>query len=147
MDQKKEMLPNSNEQQSKNANESLSEATRVGKRSKCGRRLADPVPLPQGDIVCRRTRSGPRFNIQQRIKYHSPTGMEWGHGGSGPADFALNILSLFVPEKEAFRLHQQFKWDVVARLPREGGEIKRGEILEWLRAQGVEAGSHKEVSA
>ena len=52
------------------------------------------------DITCRRDGARPgirHFNIAQRHKHHSPTGMEWGYGGSGPADFALNILALFLP--------------------------------------------------
>ncbi|NPV52173.1 MAG: hypothetical protein HPY71_01465 [Firmicutes bacterium] len=86
-----------------------------------------------GDIICKRNSSGePQFNILQLIKYHSPTGMEWGYGGSGPADFALNILALFTDEKTAYSLHQEFKWDFIAKLPQEGGVIKRADILAWL---------------
>ncbi|HHY45862.1 MAG TPA: hypothetical protein GX506_01005 [Firmicutes bacterium] len=92
-----------------------------------------------GDIVCRRDSSGePQFNIPQRIKHHSPTGMEWGYGGSGPADFALNILALFVDEETAFKLHQSFKWHFVAPLPETGGIIKRADIIAWLNAHGIE---------
>lgn len=30
-----------------------------------------------------------------QVVYHSPTGVEWGYGGSGPADMALTILAHF----------------------------------------------------
>lgn len=35
-----------------------------------------------------------RVEVRQ-VVYHSPTGLEWGYGGSGPADMALTILSHF----------------------------------------------------
>ena len=31
-------------------------------------------------------------NVPHLVVHHSPTGYEWGYGGSGPADLALNIL-------------------------------------------------------
>lgn len=34
-----------------------------------------------------------KTNLQHRIKHHSPTGFNVGYGGSGPADFALNIVN------------------------------------------------------
>jgi hypothetical protein len=55
----------------------------------------DPITR---DIVCRRAPEDAfvvTFNIPCR--HHSPTGMEFGYGGSGPADFALNILAIFIP--------------------------------------------------
>jgi hypothetical protein len=57
----------------------------------------DPVTM---DVVCRRDGERPgfcHFNIPQRHVHHSPTGMEWGYEGSGPADYALNILATFLP--------------------------------------------------
>jgi hypothetical protein len=48
---------------------------------------------------------------------HSPTGFNWGYGGSGPAQLALAILAdLLGDDVLAVRLHQPFKWQVVARL-------------------------------
>ena len=46
------------------------------------------------DIVCRRGADGTAVveGIRQAWVWHSPTGFEWGYGGSGPADLALNIL-------------------------------------------------------
>jgi hypothetical protein len=49
-----------------------------------------------GDITCCRDEGGIHTNVPQRIVQHSPTGFAWGYGGSGPADLALNILSIFV---------------------------------------------------
>lgn len=75
-------------------------------------------------------------NIRQSAVYHSPDGFEWGYGGSGPADLALNILLQFVALPEAWRLHQQYKWDVIARLEQEGPHIISAEsVKQWIREQ------------
>jgi hypothetical protein len=71
--------------------------------------------------------------VPWRIINHSPDGFEWGYGGSGPADFALNILSIFMGQEEAWKYHQDFKWAAIARMPHEGGIIRRADILEWIK--------------
>jgi hypothetical protein len=71
--------------------------------------------------------------IPQRLVYHSPTGFEWGYGGSGPADLALNILALFVHPAEAYRLHQAYKWDVIGGVPQVGATIAAASVRAWLR--------------
>lgn len=76
-------------------------------------------------------------DIPQRFVVHSPTGFEWGYGGSGPADLALNILGLFVPPPEAWRLHQDFKWRFIAGMPKEGGTIRGADVVSWIRQQWV----------
>jgi len=49
---------------------------------------------------------------------HSPTGLNWGYGGSGPAQCALAILADHLGDDQAAgRLYQGFKWAVVAGLP------------------------------
>lgn len=86
---------------------------------------------------------------------HSPTGMEWGYGGSGPADLALSILTDYLGDRIyavhatdgcveqrnglslAEQLHQPFKWSFVASFPREGWSLTGEQIASWLRAQGV----------
>lgn len=42
------------------------------------------------------------------IIYHSPTGLEYGYGGSGPADLALSILADFFEEEPPRRTHSKF---------------------------------------
>lgn len=57
----------------------------------------------------------PRLDLDN----HSPTGFEWGYGGSGPAQLALAMLAdALVDPNLALRLHQSFKWRVIAALPR-----------------------------
>jgi hypothetical protein len=83
----------------------------------------------------------------RHVPVHSPTGLEWGYGGSGPADTALAILldatgeAALLP-RSAFRfplskqalaalertlsyaLYQSFKWEVVARLPKTSADLE-----------------------
>ena len=108
----------------------------------------DPI---KKDILCERREDGLHFNIYQVFKHHSPSGMEWGYAGSGPADLALNILELFareLGEKPAVRLwdgnkvthtawtfHQRFKSSAVFDLPRIGGRIKGDDVRAWLATQ------------
>lgn len=105
--------------------------------------LMETPKIPfKGDIVCKR--NGPRLegtleiNIPQRIVKHSPTGMEIGYGGSGPADFALNILALFIGRRRAERvgLYQDFKWKFIATMDDMGGTIKNTDIVAWLKKHG-----------
>ena len=57
----------------------------------------------------------PRFDLWE----HSPTGFEWGYGGSGPAQLALALLADHLSDDErAVALHQDFKWAVVSKLSR-----------------------------
>jgi hypothetical protein len=51
---------------------------------------------------------------------HSPTGFSWGYGGSGPAQLALALLAdALGDDDQAIRLHQAFKFKVVACWPEE----------------------------
>lgn len=74
--------------------------------------------------------------LEQTYRLHSD-GMEFGYGGSGPADCALNILSLVVSPREAWRLHQDFKPNI-ARIPQDtGGELTLTEVRAWIAARYV----------
>jgi len=89
-----------------------------------------------GDVVCRREGATKYMNIPQTLVYHSPTGLEWGYAGSGPADFALNVLFYFTNDKEfSMNHHQDFKFKFIAALPREGGTIRGEEIKQWIEGR------------
>ncbi len=60
----------------------------------------------------------------QTIYNHSPDGFNWGYGGSGPAQLALAICLLKYSVDEARHTYQNFKWDVIARLPQSDFEIE-----------------------
>ena len=53
------------------------------------------------------------------VMNHSPTGFEWGYGGSGPAQLALAILLNEYPKETALGWYQAFKWAVIAELGRD----------------------------
>lgn len=92
------------------------------------------------------------FNIYQAIKMHSPSGMAWGFAGSGPADFALNIVEMFMREFErpvtlpysktaklcpsTWRLHQDFKDRFLLHIASDGGGAILGSaIRNWVIEQ------------
>lgn len=54
------------------------------------------------------------IEIKHYIK-HSPTGMEMGYNGSGPADMAYSILMHLFRRNFSERWYQKFKWDFVSK--------------------------------
>src|SRR6266536_3514675 len=68
---------------------------------------------------------------RQDIVNHSPTGIAWGYGGSGPAQCALAILIDYLGDEERARaLYQDFKFKVVARFPRDSEWTLSGRQIE-----------------
>lgn len=65
------------------------------------------------------------------IANHSPTGFEWGYGGSGPAQLAIALIAdaMGGSRADVLRLHQRFKWAVVGRLPRTGFHLTEMEVI------------------
>jgi hypothetical protein len=69
---------------------------------------------------------------------HSPTGFEWGHDGSGPAQLALAILADFWgPPCRSLVMtrYQKFKMDIVANFQPEGWKLTGERIEKWLTEQ------------
>jgi hypothetical protein len=82
---------------------------------------------------CVVTRDGRKLNPRLDLCNHSPTGFEWGYGGSGPAQTALAILADYMDnDMTAIGLHQKFKWDFIARAPHKGFSITGQQIKAWL---------------
>ena len=104
-------------------------------------KLFHEAELPfKNDVALKRDEHGNVVtNVPHSIIQHSPSGFEWGYGGSGPAELALNILAMFTDRQTADELHQTFKWDFIAKLPYDGGIIKGREIRKWLREHRKEA--------
>lgn len=93
------------------------------------------------DVVLTRDAAGnPVTNVPCQVVVHSPTGFEWGYGGSGPADLALNILLLFTDRVTAEQSYQAFKWAFIAPMPEGGGRIAAGDVREWVEKQRREVG-------
>ena len=75
--------------------------------------------------------------LKQKLVWHSD-GFQWGYGGAGPADLALNMLYDYLLRTHrkgakaiAEDLHQSFKWDFIARQGKELS-ITGAEIEKWL---------------
>ncbi len=77
----------------------------------------------------------------KHIVRHSPTGFNWGYGGSGPADLALSILTdVFGGRIElADVFYFQFKADFLAGW-RDRWTITTEEIDSWLREKAAGCG-------
>lgn len=80
------------------------------------------------------TVDGRPLNPRLDLWNHSPTGFEWGYGGSGPAQLALAILAEHLGDDEqAFNFHHRFKWAVTAELPRRSWTLTSQEIDQVLQ--------------
>ena len=96
-----------------------------------GRRASDGTA--RVDICDDRGQIRP-LNLQRSllIANKSPTGFEWGYGGSGPAQLALAILLDALDDRDqAERLYQAFKWAKVAGYPQHGFVMTEDEVLAW----------------
>ena len=77
-------------------------------------------------VVCtvsKGTASSRPLPLRLDLWNHSPTGFEFGYGGSGPAQLALAILADCCGDELAVAYHQPFKWAVIARIPGPGGSL------------------------
>ena len=80
------------------------------------------------------TVDGRPLNPRLDLWNHSPTGFEWGYGGSGPAQLALAILADHLGnDEQAFNFHHRFKWTVTAELPRRSWTLTSQEIDQVLQ--------------
>jgi hypothetical protein len=87
------------------------------------------------DVVLYRRVDGTACATVPHVPRHSPSGIEWGYVGSGPADLARSVLLALTHEATAEALYQWFKADVVARVPRAGGVLRAADVRAWVAAQ------------
>jgi len=81
------------------------------------------------------TVDGRRLNPRLDLWNHSPSGFEWGYGGSGPAQLALAILADHLgDDAQAFNFHHRFKWAVAAEFPHRSWTLTSQEIDRVLQA-------------
>jgi len=81
------------------------------------------------------TVNGRPLNPRLDLWNHSPSGFEWGYGGSGPAQLALALLSDHIgDDDQAVILHQDFKRSVVANLDYVGWTLTSEHIQEIVEA-------------
>jgi hypothetical protein len=100
--------------------------------------------LRNEDGSCSVTVNGHPLDPRLDWQNHSPTGFEWGFGGSGPDQLALAILADCLGEKRkelALHFYQKFKADVVSVLPHAAwgmtGEEVRMRINTYLKVARV----------
>jgi hypothetical protein len=77
--------------------------------------------------------------LRLEVRNHSPTGFEWGYGGSGPAQLALALMLNYF---ESFHkdgnigaaqiMYQAFKFAVVGKLPSEGWSMTTADIRTFV---------------
>lgn len=113
-------------------------------------------PLFQPIVEVQRAIGEPWQELPRSIIYHSPDGFEWGFGGSGPGDLALNLLADAAGWEGSYRLdqsrpwpdfgdapdwlwplHTEFKFAFLADAPSQGFGISKDNILSWLAEKGV----------
>lgn len=66
---------------------------------------------------------------------HSPTGYEWGYGGSGPSELARALLVSTLAEEPLVwdpTCYEVFKCDVVGQLPAEEWTLQADDICDWF---------------
>jgi hypothetical protein len=64
---------------------------------------------------------------------HSPSGFEFGYGGSGPAQLALAICADVLGDDErALRVYQDFKWRVTAPIDGDDFSITEARAREVI---------------
>lgn len=80
------------------------------------------------------TVNGQPLNPRLDLWNHSPTGFEWGYGGSGPAQLALALLAdCLGNDEQAVEFHQEFKRTAVANLAGHGWMMTSHETCARVR--------------
>lgn len=83
-------------------------------------------------VFCEGAPRGRRLPLAIDVINHSPTGFEWGYGGSGPAQLALAILCDAVGKEKALMLYQRFKDVVVSGLPHDTWILLETQVRLYL---------------
>lgn len=91
----------------------------------------EPMLPDERDVLLWREDGEARASVDH-VPRHSPTGIEWGYAGRGPADLARSILLRFAPPEEADRHYHAFKREVIAKVPPRGGRIPAAFVISWL---------------
>lgn len=92
-----------------------------------GRR--DPA-APVGEECTVRV-NGDQLDARYDLLSASPSGFEWGYGGSGPAQLAIAILAHAYGASFASDYYQRFKREVVSELPEERWTITKQDLDQW----------------
>lgn len=88
-------------------------------------------------------------NAPHLVVQHSPDGFNFGYGGSGPADLALNVVEWIIRNKMDYRgvkdrkifnvtwnIHQEFKWKFISTADAHSRtEIPMGDLIDFVKKQ------------
>lgn len=104
-------------------------------------------PKYVGFMIRRDPNLGVITNVPHYCVHHSPTGYEFGFGGSGPADLALNMVEYMLVQENwkestvslwkgkcfdtSWRLHQETKWYWIASI-RHDIVIPYQDFRDWI---------------
>lgn len=73
------------------------------------------------------------IEVSLAIIRHSPTGFEWGYGGSGPAQSALAVLFDYTGDRDySERHHQAFKEEFLAKVNPTGWALRANQIDQFI---------------
>lgn len=76
--------------------------------------------------------AGSELDPRHDLWNHSPSGFEWGYGGSGPAQLALALLADALGDDGlAVRLHQAFKREIVRAIKGPFWAMSEDFIRDW----------------
>ena len=94
-------------------------------------RRTDPEQTTLSDVIVTVEEAKKKSPLKHQV-YHSPTGLNWGYGGSGPADLARSILWDYLGKEPQMPLYQEFKWKFVAAWEEEW-QVTSAEIESWIK--------------
>jgi hypothetical protein len=140
-----------------NATDKGSKMTDTAQRTEFIDEFYGLIPFSQAFVMHRNGNSGDAdndrsvvvTNVPHLVVHHSPNGFEFGYGGSGAADLALNACQLYLNQvnysglktkcydgtcwKLAWYLHQEFKREFIADVNwRRGATIPFEKIETWF---------------
>jgi Family of unknown function (DUF6166) len=75
------------------------------------------------------------LRLRTDLRNHSPTGFEWGYGGSGPAQLALALCADATgDDARALKVYQRFKWRCISGIKGDKWQMSQDEILAAVEA-------------
>ena len=96
--------------------------------------VSGDAPDPADVVLARRVDGTATASVPHVVR-HSPTGLDWGRTGAGPADLALSVLTAVAGPDAAEHHYSAFAAEVVARVPYAGGVLRAARVRDWLARQ------------
>lgn len=100
-----------------------------------GYRVRDAHGHSTETVVLVREPGQPPRSLAPRLdlRNHSPTGLNWGYGGSGPAQLALALAAdVLGDDEQALDVYQRLKFKLVGRLPEDGWSLSERQLQDTI---------------